>query len=257
MNENNGGTDSSRDDHGDFRDLAALIALDAVDEVERARIQRVVSHSGEAERTAFDAELKAAREALARISDATAMSPPAALRARILDRLDDREITEASGAVPPPAPVQPSRRMRLVAAAAAAAVVLGVGGAVVGYTIADRGGPAGPSQAEQIFAAPDVRTTTGTVAGGNASVTYSPSTGEGVLVMNDVPSPAPGTIYQMWLLGPDGARLAGTMSQADIAPSTTAVITDMSGATAVAFTVGDSSTPDKMIADPVAELPLD
>lgn len=255
MSDNSGEQGSSRDDHGDVRDLAALIALDAVDEVERARILRAVAHTGDAERSAFDAELRAAREALARVSDATAMSPPAALRAQILDRLDDREIAEADTALPS-APEQPSRRMRLVAAAAAAAVVLGIGGAVIGYTIADRGETVSPSQAEQIFAAPDVRTTTGTVAGGKASVTYSPSTGEGVLVMNDVPSPAPGTIYQMWLLGPGEPRLAGTMTEADIAPSTTALITDMSGATAVAFTVGDAATPDKMIADPVAELPL-
>lgn len=241
-----------------LRELAALIALDAVDDVERARIMRIVGSAEDGDRQIFEAELRAVREALAGISEATATPPPAALRDRVLDGVSGQEQTAPVHEPEPPVadPEPQSRRIRYAWVAAAAAVVLGIGGGVVGYTLADRSQPAEPSQAEQIFAAPDVRTTTGTVAGGKASVTYSPSTGEGVLVMNDVPRPEPGTIYQMWLMGPSGPKLAGTMSAADVAPSTTAVITDMHGATAVAFTVGDAATPDKLISAPVAELPL-
>ncbi|MFZ2511048.1 MAG: anti-sigma factor, partial [Gordonia sp. (in: high G+C Gram-positive bacteria)] len=135
-------------------------------------------------------------------------------------------------------------------------IVLGAGGAVLGYSIAGRDAPASTSPADQIFAAPDVRTTSGEVAGGRATVTYSPATGEGILVMNQVPQPAPGTIYQMWLDGPSGSRLAGTMSESDVAPSTTAIIHDMSGATAVTFTVGNAAEPTVRVGEPVASLPL-
>lgn len=243
----------------ELRELATVVALDAVDDLERARIMRVVESADEAERSVFNAELKAVRATLASISEATAVAPAEELRGRILD-----EVGRSEPAKPvertvdePTAQIDGKPRWaRFAAVAAAAAVVLGIGGGVIGYTVANRSEPQQPSQAEQIFAASDVRTTTGTVAGGKASVTYSPTKGEGILVMNDVPSPSPGTIYQMWLVGPDGARLAGTMSPADVAPSTTAVITDMTGATAVAFTVGDAATPEKMIAPPVAELRL-
>ncbi|EGD54262.1 anti-sigma factor [Gordonia neofelifaecis] len=236
-----------------LRDLAPLIAFDAVDEVERARILREVSAADDAARRAFEAELAAARETLARFSDATATDPPPPLRGRILAALDEEAREDGAASVRQGARRHP--RLRSAVVAAAAAVVLGVGG-VIGYAVANRSEAPTPTQAEQVFAAPDVRTTTGAVAGGEATVTYSPSAGEGVLVMNDVPPPAPGSIYQMWLIGPDGPRLAGTMSDADVAPSTTAVITDMGGATAVAFTVGSAATPDKMVSDPVAQLPL-
>lgn len=240
------------DDRDDLRDLAPLIALDAVDDVERARIRKAVEQADEADRRAYEDELAAVRETAVNLSEATAVEPPPQLRERILSALDAKPAADADTAA---SPSRARRRLRPAVAAAAAAVVLGVGG-VVGYMVADRNEPASPSQAEQIFAAPDVRTTTGTVAGGRATVTYSPSAGEGVLVMNDVPRPEPGTIYQMWLLGPSGPRLAGTMSEDDVAPSTTAVITDLRGATSVAFTVGDAAKPDEMIGDPVAELPL-
>ena len=234
-------------DDSDLHELAAVFALDALDDVERARLLRSLREASDAERADFDAEVAAIREAMADLSATTALTPPPALRARVLDAVDARPArTEASD----------RNRLRLFAAAAAAAVLLGAGGVVLGYTLGGDAEPVNQTTAEQVFAAPDVRTTSGEVAGGRATITYSPAAGEGILVMNQVPQPAPGTIYQMWLDGPGGPRLAGTMSDADVAPSTTAVLHDMGGATAVTFTVGDAATPDKMIGEPVARLPL-
>ncbi|GAC58041.1 anti-sigma-K factor RskA [Gordonia hirsuta DSM 44140 = NBRC 16056] len=236
------------DDDEDLTAAAALFALDALDDVERARLLRTVAQAPPARREEFDAEVAEVREALAGLSRATAAEPPAALRGRLLAQIDDEPVASA-----------PSRRRRpgwMLAAAAAAAVVVGVGGVAIGYAIGDRDAPGRQSSVEEIFAAPDVQTTSGEVAGGRATVTYSPSTGEGVLVMNQVPKPAPGTIYQMWLDGPGGPRLAGTMTDADIGSSTTAVIEGMRGATAVSFTVGDAATPEQRIGEPVATLPL-
>ena len=239
-------------DDPDLAADAALLALDALDDVERARLLRRVARSSPAERRAFEGEVAAARETMAELSRSTASAPPEELRRRLLDRIAD----EPHGAAAPggePAPGQ--RRWRVAAVAAAAAIVLGAGGAVLGYSIADRA-ETESTTVDEIFAAPDVRTVSGDLAGGRATITYAPSTGEGVLVMNQVPRPAPGTIYQMWLDGPDGPRLAGTMSESDVAPSTTAVIRDMGGATAVSFTVGDASEPEKRVGDAVATFPL-
>ena len=65
------------------------------------------------------------------------------------------------------------------------------------------------STAEQVFAAPDVRTVSGPIpSGGTATLVFSHEKDAGVLVMNNVPPPKPGTVYQMWLVG-DRVREVG------------------------------------------------
>ena len=44
----------------------------------------------------------------------------------------------------------------------------------------------------------------------------------GVLEMNNVPKPKPGTVYQMWLVSDSGDTSAGTMDDKAVSPSTTA-----------------------------------
>ena len=64
-----------------------------------------------------------------------------------------------------------------------------------------------------MLAADDVRTVSGAMpAGGTATVVYSREKNAGVLVMNNVPPPSSGTVYQMWLMGDNGAKLAGTVN---------------------------------------------
>jgi hypothetical protein len=78
----------------------------------------------------------------------------------------------------------------------------------------------------------------------------------GVLVMNDVPPPAPGTVYQMWLVSPSGASLAGTMDAEAVAPSTTAVLENLGQSTKLAFTVEPASGSTRPTGQLIAELPL-
>ena len=93
----------------------------------------------------------------------------------------------------------------------------------------------------QVFAADDVRTVSGAMpAGGTATVVYSREKNAGVLVMNNVPPPSSGTVYQMWLMGDNGAKLAGTMDAKAVAPSTTAVIREIGKSNALAFLVEPS-----------------
>ncbi|MBH0120427.1 anti-sigma factor [Rhodococcus sp. CX] len=113
-----------------------------------------------------------------------------------------------------------------------------------------------PPTSAQILAADDVRTTSGSIeGGGTATVVYSKEVDAGVLVMNNVTPPSEGTVYQMWLISPEGMTSAGTMTPDDVAPSTTAVLDDLSGATALGFSVeptGGSTQPSSIF----AELPL-
>ncbi|MGW0453192.1 MULTISPECIES: anti-sigma factor [Gordonia] len=150
---------------------------------------------------------------------------------------------------------QRNRRFLYLAAAAIVAVAIGAVGWVVGANLSSDNKPQ-QTTAQQVFDAKDIRTSSGSVATGRATVAYSESADAGVLVMNDVPPPKSGTVYQMWLVGPEGATSAGTMTDKDVAPSTTAVIPHIGNAKALAFTVeppGGSTTPTSSF---VAELPL-
>jgi anti-sigma-K factor RskA len=118
--------------------------------------------------------------------------------------------------------------------AAAAAIVVAL--AAFGAGVALRPTPA-PTMAEQIMAAPDVRTVSADVAGGKATVMFSRDRNAGVLVMNNVPPPSQGTVYQMWLVGDKGPVSAGTMDTAEVTPSTTHMFNDLKNSSALAFTV--------------------
>jgi anti-sigma-K factor RskA len=78
----------------------------------------------------------------------------------------------------------------------------------------------------------------------------------GVLVMNNVPPPSPGTVYQLWLLSDRAPVSAGTMGTATVAPSTTAVLANLADSSAVAFTVEPGSGSPQPTGKIFAELPL-
>jgi anti-sigma-K factor RskA len=114
-----------------------------------------------------------------------------------------------------------------------------------------------PSTAQQIFAATDVRTVGASLPdGGTATLVFSHDRDAGVLVMNNVPPPQPGTVYQMWLLRSGGPASAGTMDTAAVAPSTTAVLPDLGDSTALAFTVEPGSGSAQPTGDIFAKLSL-
>ena len=138
----------------------------------------------------------------------------------------------------------------------AAAAVLAIGLGALGVGIAMRPAPT-VSTAEQIFAAPDVRTVSGPIpGGGTATLVFSHDKDAGVLVMNNVPPPKPDTVYQMWLVGEGSPRSAGTMDAKAVAPSTTAVLPDLGTSRALAFTVEPGSGSEQPTTPVFAELPL-
>ena len=138
---------------------------------------------------------------------------------------------------------------------AAAAVAVGL--VVVGTGVFLRPSTPEPSTTDQVFAASDVHTISGAIpAGGTATVVFSRNSNAGVLLMNDVPPPSPGTVYQMWLVGDSGATSAGTMDTQAVAPSTTAVLTNIGNSTKLRFTVESGSGANQPTGQVIAELPL-
>jgi anti-sigma-K factor RskA len=216
--------------------LATPYALHALPDDELAEIERWLAGAPPALAEAFGAEVRSVRETMALLSAGTAHEPPAQLRDRLLAAVASGPVQLSSRREQRPS------RWRSVVLAAAAAVLVGL--AAVGIGVALRP-EATPSTADQVFAAPDVRTVSGDIpTGGTATVVFSHQRHAGVLVMNNVTPPSPGTVYQMWLINGQSVTSAGTMDAKAVSPSTTAVLSNIGDSTALGFTVepGSGST---------------
>jgi anti-sigma-K factor RskA len=223
----------------DLLELATPYALHAVSDTERAWIDRHVATAARPVAEAFSAEVRAIHQTMAIVSATTGQEPPDRLRTAVLDgvRLD----------------LKRRNRWRTAVVAVAAAVVVAL--AAFGAGLALRPSPT-PSLTGQIIAAPDVRTVSGQLAGGTATVVFSRDVNAGVLVLNHVPPPARGTVYQMWLIDDKGPASAGTMDTASVTPSTTHLLRDLGRSGMLAFTLepgSGSSTPTGSV---IANLPL-
>lgn len=233
----------------DLLDLAVPYALDAVSDAERDQIESRLASAPLPVADAFYDEVRAVRETMAVVSAADAEDPPAQLRERLLAAVAEDNVRTLPTA-------RPSRRWRTTVLSAAAAVAIGL--TAVGVGVALRPTPPAPqSTAQQVFSATDVHTVYGPIpAGGTATVVFSRDRNAGVLVMNDVPPPSPGTVYQMWLVSPQGAKSAGTMDAKAVAPSTTAVLENLGDSTQLRFTVEPGSGSTQPTGQVIAELPL-
>lgn len=235
----------------DLLDLAVPYALDAVSDSERADIESRLASAGLPVADAFYDEVRAVRETMAIVSAADAEQPPAQLRGRLLSAVADDKPLDNVRTLP-----TNGRRWRTTLLSAAAALAIGLAALGVGTWLRPAA-PAPQSTAQQVFSAPDVHTVSGAIpAGGQATVVFSRDRNAGVLVMNDVPPPKPGTVYQMWLVSPEGESLAGTMDAKAVAQSTTAVIENIGNSTKLAFTVEPGAGSTKPTGAVIAELPL-
>jgi anti-sigma-K factor RskA len=201
-------------------ELATPYALNAISDSDRVAIDRQLAAAPTTVAGAFNDEVRAVRETMAVISAATAAEPPDRLRAVVLAGVQS----------------DTARRSRWRAAVLAAAAAIVVALAAFGAGVALRPPPT-PTTAEQIMAAPDVRTVSADLAGGKATVVFSRDRNAGMLLMNNVPPPSQGTVYQMWLVGDKGPVSAGTMDTAAVTPSTTHMFADLGNSSVLAFTV--------------------
>jgi anti-sigma-K factor RskA len=223
----------------DLLELATPYALNAVSDDERASIDRQVAAAPGPVANAFGDEVRAVHETMALVSSATAAEPPDRLRAAILDAVQ-RDTPRPS-------------RWRTVVVAAAAAIIVALAGFGVG--IALRPAPT-QTMAEQIMAAPDMRTVSTPMAGGTATVMFSRNMNGAVLLMNNVPPPLQGTVYEMWLVGDKGPQPAGTMNAAAVTPSMTHTFSSLEKSSVLAFTVEPGEGSPQPTGKIFAKLPL-
>jgi anti-sigma-K factor RskA len=221
-------------------ELATAYALHAVSDAERADIDRRLASAPPPIVAAFADEVRAVRETMAVVSAATIAEPPAHLRANVLS-------------LAKPTRKHQTRLRTTLLVSVAAAIVAGL--TAFGVQVLLRPSSS-PTLAQQVIAAPDVRTVSVPLANGTATVMFSHDRNAGVLVMNNVPPPTTGTCYQMWLIGANGPTSAGTMGPAAVTPSTTATLPNLGSSKALAFTVEPGNGSPQPTTKILAELPL-
>ncbi|REE72233.1 anti-sigma-K factor RskA [Rhodococcus wratislaviensis] len=231
--------------------MAYPYALDALDDSERRELDTDLATTDEDTRSTFTDEVRRIREAFAVVSAVGAVEPPPRVRTRVLDEVRQ----SASG--PTSLTERRSRRRRWkVAVAAAAAVGVLAGGTVIVRQLTE--GPS-PTVAEQVLDASDVHSSTSAIAaGGSATANYSKSQDAVVFVLDGVAPPSADTVYQLWLMPASGDAPvpAGTISPADVQPTTTIVLDDVGSMSMLAVTVEPPGGSPQPTSEPFAVLQL-
>ena len=208
----------------DLHVLSGSYVLDALSEPERDSFERHLQHC-----PLCEDEVRGLREAAARLGLAKTLDPPPQMRPRVL------AVAYRTRQLPPPADEQiglERRRVRvtwlfrprsarrhaqrrprlprLAAALAAASLVVVV---ALGITQSDGAATAGAA-ISRVVTAPDARTQTmRTSAGGTVTVIVSARQQAAVVSATGMRSLPPAQTYQLWVIGPDGARSAGLLSR--------------------------------------------
>lgn len=233
-------------------DDAEVYALHALDADERSGVEAAREAAAADVRVEFDARVDAVRETMAVQAAQHGVEPPAEVFERVL-----AQVVDDPGVTPIRRRRRPSRTALRAVAAAAVVVVAVAAGVVLGRSaLAGEAGRA-PSETEIVLAAPDARTAQARVGDATISFVYSRERNAGVVLMNDVPPPQDGDVYQMWLMDPGGgARSRGTMTPADVRPTTTAAVPSIDEAQSFGISIerpGGAATPSDRI---VTTLPI-
>ena len=214
----------------DLHVLSGSYVLDALSEPERDSFERHLQHC-----PLCEDEVRSLREAAARLGLAKTLDPPPQMRPRVL------AVAYRTRQLPPPAGEQvglerrgvrvtwlfrprsarrhAQRRPRLprLAAALAAAslvVVVALGITQVMTRHQSDGAATAGAAISRVVTAPDARTQTmRTSAGGTVTVIVSARQQAAVVSATGMRSLPPAQTYQLWVIGPDGARSAGLLSR--------------------------------------------
>ena len=176
----------------DIHALSGAYAVDAVDDLERASFERHL-----ADCPTCRAEVASLRETSAALADDSAVAPPPALRAAVLDGI---------GRVRPLPPVTvggPVHRRKWFPALVAAVVLalVGVGAAVWQPWREDTSTTL--TAADRVLADPDAQRVTQELPNGaTATIVRSAKEHRAVIVTEDMPPAPQGKVYQLWLQTP-------------------------------------------------------
>jgi anti-sigma factor RsiW len=186
----------------DLHVLTGSYVLDAISETEREEFERHLQFCPTCE-----AEVRGLRETAARLALACAVTPPARMEQQVL------AATYRTRQLPPlPAPrrvLHFPRRLAVLAAAASVAAAVALG--ITQLTAQHQLDQAQATAIARVVTAPDAHVDTARAAGGNVTVVTSLGLHEAVVSTSGMASLPSGRVYQVWVMGPSGARSAGLM----------------------------------------------
>jgi anti-sigma-K factor RskA len=211
----------------DLHVLSGSYVLDALSEPERDSFERHLQHC-----PLCEDEVRGLRETAARLGLAKTLDPPPQLRPRVLAAayrtrqlpppvgdqigLERRRARVRRLFAASPGRAQSRARVPRLAAALAAAclvvvVALGVTHALTRHQ--PGGAPIASAAISRVVTAPDARTETErTSAGGTVTVVVSADQQAAVVSATGMRSLPSAQTYQLWVMGPHGARSAGLLS---------------------------------------------
>jgi anti-sigma-K factor RskA len=243
----------------DVRDLLGAYALDAVPDDERAAVEELVRRDPDAA-----AELADLRAAAAALGAALATEPPADLRGRVLaaaaatpqDVVPARTQPAATDESPGAAvvPLAPRRRSRTRWVAIAAAVAIGAAipaGLAVQQHRELEALRADQAQLEAVLEDPGATVVHGDVAGGGTASAVVASDGA-VFMTHGVPEPAPGHVYQLWVVASGDPVSAGLVTEGGT--QTVVVLDDFVEGAALAMTLEPAGGSPQPTTDPLVVL---
>lgn len=257
--------------------LSGAYVVDALDDHERATFEQHLPGCLDCQ-----AEVASLREAAAVLADASALTPPAHLRASVLAQISTvrplpplfpstdevHELASKENAArdraaradddAPLAPVVTLRpRRRVAALVAAAAAVVAVGAGTVYQPWQDKNPPVAViSPVDEVLTAQDAqKVSTSFSDGSRADVYRSPSKRRAAIVTHGMASPPAGKVYELWLRNADGRmNPAGLMTNAG--DHKMLLTGNANGATAVGITVEPEGGSDTPTTTPIAMIEL-
>jgi anti-sigma-K factor RskA len=242
----------------DVHTLLGPFVLDALDDLERVAFERHLD-ACEVCRT----EVSDLQSAAARLAEPAATPPPSELKDRVLAAARETRQTApggpgaAVGRRQTPASKTWRRRALVAVAAAVVAIVAGaISFTVMNRQLDDERQTAAGVAA--VLAAPDAEVNSENIAGGGrASVIWSDSRGEAVVVLDDLPRLTSDQTYQLWYIDDPEAqviRSAGVIgSTVDTTPR---LLTELEQAQLVALSIEPSGGSDQPTTAPLTFVPV-
>jgi anti-sigma-K factor RskA len=247
--------------------LAGSYAIDAIDNpAERARFERHARRCPECA-----AELRGMTDAATKLGIAADEPAPPELRDRILTAVSGTRqlppetgrnvrrrwtgaVDAASDRIPVPVLVA---EWAWVVAAACVVVVVVLAALLV--TTRNQLGQERNQQARvtAVLTAPDARALTRpTSAGGTATVVYSLASHALIVTASKLPSLRDSKVYELWLIGPSGARRAGLLPAAGAGRGGPVLVSGLTRGEQLGLTVEPAGGTEKPTTTPILLLPM-
>jgi hypothetical protein len=235
--------------------LTGSYALDAVPGAESGEFQRHLRRC-----PSCAAEVRGLRETAARLALAAAKQPPAAMRERVLTAAERTRqlppVTEERAVRRPP------RRAWVPRASIAVAAVSLVAAVVLGVTQAATQNRLDSAEAHNraiaaVLAAPDVQVMTGhTAVGGSVTAVIAARERQLVITASGLPRLTGSRVYELWMMGPSGARPSGLLSPPQNGRSGPVLASGRTAGVTLGITIEPAGGTSHPTTSPILTMPL-